>query len=101
MDAEQPDRAAPGASVSPDGSAYGDLLRRLRLVAGLTQEELAERFGALLVVIGDVRCLREQWDLPAGEEGGLADTTAGEQHRQRSQAQACGDRRSEGLAAEE
>jgi class 3 adenylate cyclase len=44
----------PPTAERPPGSAFGALLRRHRLAAGLTQEELAERAGIGLRSIGDM-----------------------------------------------
>ena len=46
---------APGSSDSaPAGPGFGELLRRYRLVAGVTQQELSERAGISLRAISDL-----------------------------------------------
>src|SRR5471032_2777411 len=51
MTSEPSERGAVDPGTWPD---LGDLLRRYRVAAGLTQEELAERAGVSVRAVGDI-----------------------------------------------
>jgi hypothetical protein len=77
--------AEPGLDVHPDPLVFGDTVRRLRRIAGLTQRELADRVGADFTYMSKIenghdqpgRALIERIDSAVGADGSLVEAWLG------------------------